>query len=508
MKIIITIFWFLILFKCLLFWTWLWQLKEYHSGRFRAHFETQKVRKILSSFWRIKFPKFTKKILFILSIGVILEALITFFIFPLENEKFYFLLLIFLILSPVIFSLLVLFFQMPTFIWKKRILKRAARKIEKFKNLLVIGITGSYGKTSTKEFLAEILGGSTGYSQKVLKTKKHINSEIGIAQTILQELKPEHQIFIVEIGAYEKGKIKEVCQMIKPQIGILTGINEQHLSTFGSLKNIINGKLELIEALTKDGLAVLNGNNKTIYDLRSSRCNGIPTKAGKIQEYNPNLKNIKFISTKEHLDLWVENIRIEKEFLSFKVFARDGDFAEFKINVIGAQNIENILLACLTAKKLGIGLQKTAEICQKIKSLPDSLRLLKKDALNVLDATYSSNPQGIFSHLSHLKNWQGKKVIVMPCLIELGKLGKEIHQRIGEEIGRICDFAIITTKDYFKELKNGAENSGMIAEKISFIRNAEEIYKKIKIFQGLEDIILLESRVPKSLLKLIFNNGN
>ncbi|MBZ9572745.1 UDP-N-acetylmuramoyl-tripeptide--D-alanyl-D-alanine ligase [Patescibacteria group bacterium] len=493
MKIFVAILWFLIFFKTLFFWVWLWQLKEYHFGRFRAHFETQAVKKLISSFWRIKFPKFTKKTIVILFSGIVLEGLIIFYIFPLKNIIFYLLLLILLILSPVISSLLILLFQIPTAILRKRVLKRAQQKIEKFKNLLVIGISGSYGKTSTKEFLAEILSKKF----KVLKTKKHINAEIGIAQAILNELTEDYEIFIVEIGAYERGKIKEVCQMIEPKIGILTGINEQHLSTFGSQENIIKAKFELMESLPQNGLAIFNGNDKIIKNEKL-----------KIKNYNPKLKIVKFCSTEEKIDLWAEDIEMEKEEISFKVFSKSGDSADFKVNLIGAQNVENILLATLCAKELGMKLKEIAEICSKLKPLKGAMQLLKgKRGLNILDATYSVNPQGVLSHLDYLKIWLNKKIIVIPCLIELGSASKEIHQKIGEEMGKICNLAIITTKDRFKELKQGAQKSGMPLENILLLEKSKEIFRQIKAFSSPGDIILLESRVPKKLINLLLGNN-
>ncbi|MDP2864580.1 MAG: hypothetical protein Q8N73_02940, partial [bacterium] len=146
MKLFIAIIWFLIFTKTLFFWLWLWQLKEYHFGRFRAHFETQKWEKIISSFWRVKLPKFTQKTITILFFGILLESLILFYISPLKDSAFYISLLILLILSPAISSLLILFFQIPTDVLRNKILKRAKQKRKKFKYLLVIGITGSYGK--------------------------------------------------------------------------------------------------------------------------------------------------------------------------------------------------------------------------------------------------------------------------------------------------------------------------------------------------------------------------
>jgi len=448
MRIIISIFWFLIFTKLFVFWLWLWQLKEYHWGRFKAHFETQKIRKFLFSFYGIRSPRLTKKVIVILIFGIIFEFLILFYLYsPL-------LLLILIILAPLISSLLILFFQIPVNILIKRILRRARKKRENFKNLIVIGITGSYGKSSTKEFLATIL------SQKynVLKTKKNINAEIGIARTILKELNSKHQVFIAEIGAYNRGKIKEVCKMLQPSIGILTGINEQHLATFGSKENIIKAKYELIESLPKDGIAII----------------------------------------KDKLDLRAEDIEVEKEYVSFKV-----NSVGFKINLLGKHNVDNILLAASCAKKLGMDLIEIAKACQRIKPEQGGMKFLEKSACRqgeknpiIIDSSYSANPAGVMADLEYLKIYPGKKVIIMPCLIELGKASKEIHQKIGRKISEICDLAIITTKDYFKEIKKEAPNA-LLVEK------PEKILDKLKGFSGKGDVILLEGRVPKKLCQLL-----
>jgi len=485
-KEIITVLWFLVLTKTLFFWVWLWQLKEYHLGRFKAHFESQKTKKIISSFWRIKQPRITKKVLLILLFGSLFEILLTFYAFSFKGVAFYLFLLAILIFSPIIFSLIVLFFQIPTVMIQRIILKKAKKKREKFSDLLVIGITGSYGKTSTKEFLAQVLSKNF----KVLKTEKHVNAEIGIAQTILKKLNKEHQIFIAEIGAYERGKIKQVCEMIKPKIGVLTGISEQHLSTFGSQENIIKGKFELIESLPESGVAVFNANNQIIMS------------AVKSKELDLKVKSKIFCSLEEKLDFWTDDIKVEKEKISFRVFSKDGDSSVFELNLIGVHNVEILLLVCAVAKSLGMSLSEISQIAQTLKPIKGALRLLKtKDGLNILDATYSANPHGVVSHLNHLKLWEGKKIVIMPSLIELGKESESIHKRIGEKIGEVCDLAIVTTKDGFKHLKEGVVKSGVKENQIIYNPDPEEIIKKIKEIVNPGDVILLESRVPQRLKK-------
>jgi UDP-N-acetylmuramoyl-tripeptide--D-alanyl-D-alanine ligase len=517
MKSIFLILWAVVFCKKLFFWSWLWQLKEYHPGRLKAHFQTYKGKKIVINnllFAKIllifglllcfdlflyflflvifleavfvfkhifrkdlKVPVLTKKTILILGTGLLLELLIIISVFVFKESYFYLYLLVLDLLAPFIFSSVVFIFELITMLWRKLIIKKATQKRSKFNNLLVIGITGSYGKTSTKEFLSYILSRKF----KVLKTKKHQNSEVGIARCILNELRPDHQIFVCEMGAYNKGGIKLLAGMAKPKIGILTGLNEQHLATFGSFENIIKTKYELIDGLPNNGFAVFNGENNYCRELYEK------TEIDKI------------LADKEN---YISDIKIEKDFISFSM-KDNGKTVYFRINLIGEYWIEDILMAILTAQKLGVSLREIAEACGEIKPMPGAMKFIRNNNLNLLDATYSANFNGVMAHLDHIKKWSGKKIIVMPCLIELGKRSNQAHQRIGKKIGQVCDFAIITTKEFFEDIKNEAINSGMEEKNVLFLNNAEDILNKINVFSNNEDVILLESRVPYKLLKFL-----
>lgn len=510
--------------KSIFFWFYLWQLKEYHIGRFIDYFRTEKGKRVLfrkiqvfkiflilfliffKFFWPVLFfltlclyiletlkiifdllkkrflkPIFTPKAIFLTSFSFFF-TLFYLFIFFGKSFLSLFSLLIFDILSPGIFSGILLVFQPLAAFFRFSVIKKTIRKRNKFKNLVVIGITGSYGKTSTKEFLAAIL--EEKFPGQVLKTKEHQNSEVGISKCILENLNENHKFFIVEMGAYNKGGIKLLAKIVKPQIAILTGVNEQHLALFGSMENLISaeGGKELIESLPENGLVIFNGENEILR---------------KIYQDTKLKKRIVGIN-KKNFDLWASNIKVKKEVLFFQVFSKDGDFADFNLNLIGTQNIENILLAACCAKNLGINLKEISKVCQKIKQEQTGVKLIKtKSGLNIVDATYSANPNGVISHLEYLKIWPGKKLIIMPCLIELGRASTEIHERIGKKIGEICNLAIIVTKEKFKEIKK-------FAPQAIFLEESNEIFDKIKEFKGANNIILLEGRLPKDLLKLIF----
>ncbi len=563
--IILSILWFIRTTKIALFYIYLWQLKEYQVKRFLDHFATAKGRHIILNglnlvkiilavvfffqaqifFYlllalylietikafldvlqkRLKKPVLTKKTAVLIPAAIFLEILFlwalflnldpNYQIFGVGARSIYWLafgLLIFDILSPIVFSLAVLAFQPLTVLLRNQIIKKAKKKIEQHKELLVIGITGSYGKTSTKEFLAAILSekaalrGDVKNVSNVLKTKAHQNSEMGISQCILNDLKKEHKIFIVEMGAYGKGGINLLCDIVKPKIGILIGINEQHLALYGSQENIIKTKYELIKNLPTDGTAIFNGANKycpELYkktEIRKKLCNG-------------NLEGT-IISNILGPDIWAEDIKIEKEWISFRVCLKEGEAANFRVNLIGRQHIENILLAVCCAKELGMSLEEISKACLKIKPEQGGTKFLKKDNLNIVDASYSANPNGVIADLDYLKIYSGKKIIIMPCLIELGWISEEVHGKIGRKISEVCDLAIITTKDKFKEIKKGAVERGMKEENVLFLENPQKITDKIKEFclfaeaqkakeGGSDNVVLLGGRIPAGVVDLL-----
>ena len=518
----LSLFWFLRQLKFILFWIYLWQLKEYHIGRLVDHFRTEKGKRIFFNFLfffkifllvfsiflfqllpifllliyfleaskfvfdffrkKIFLPIFTKKTIFLFLISLIFTLSFLFLFF---SNPIY--LLIFDLFSPAIFSGIVLVFQPFVALWRQILIKRAISKREKFKDLIVIGIVGSFGKTSTKEFLATIL--ESFFPKKVLKTKEHQNSEVAISRCILNELKENHKFLIVEMGAYNKGGIKLLAKIAKPKIGIFCGVNEQHLALFGSMENLISaeGGEELIESLPPDGLAIFNGENEILR---------------KIYQKTKIKKKIVGIAKKD-LDLFAANIKVKREVLFFQVFSKDGDFANFNLNLIGPQHIPNILLAACAAKELGISLSFSAKALQKITKEQTGVVLKKtKKGQNVIDATYSSNPDSVISHLEYLKVWPGKRLLIMPCLIELGSSAKKVHQKIGKKIFEVCDLAIITTKDHFSEIKKEA------GQKAIFLENPKEIEKIAKEFCGKDDIILLEGRIQKEIKEKILGNAN
>jgi UDP-N-acetylmuramoyl-tripeptide--D-alanyl-D-alanine ligase len=544
MFLLLNIFWLIRTSKFVLFWIYLWQLKEYHVGRFLDHFRTYKGKKLFLNYFLLskiillflfafseaffsvwfsilfliylfesliflkqlvsksfKRPVKTAKTIFL---SLISFAVLFLFLFLISaNAKAPVYILLFDILTPVIVASAVLLFQPFFVIVRNNVLKKATKKIENLKsagsNLVVIGITGSYGKTSTKEFLTTILSEKF----KVLNTKQHQNSEIAVANCILNDLKPEHQIFIAEVGAYNKGKVKEVCSMLKPKIGVVTGVNEQHLSLFGSMENLLSaeGGEELVKSLSRynrgsstesgpsGGLLVLNADNKYCLDL--------------YKKYSGRKKIYSIKKDKIDSDIFAEDIEVSTTSLSFMAIDKNKHMAHFNLNVLGKQNVQNFLAAILVSSEIGMSLQEISEACKNIKPYQAGMTLKEgKYGINIIDSSYSANPDGVLADLDYLSIFPKKKIIIMPCLIELGKSSERIHEKIGRKIGKICDMAIITSKDKFEEIKKGATEVGMKQKNIMFCENADDIYSTVTLFCTAGDAILLEGRVPGGVVNL------
>ena len=409
MAYIIAFLWGVRSAKSELFWLYLMQLKEYRLMRLADHFRTEKGKRLLfdklniskiallllasneivisylplillvlyaiessaalKSIYvkKIKKPIITQKSGILMAIAVSAELLFGLLVLNYAANLYYvsFFLLLFDILIPAIIITIVLSLKPLNYFLKKKVLDAAKQKRKSLKNLLVIGITGSYGKTSTKEFLYEILKKKF----KCVKTPEHVNAEIGIANFMLNNLTQKDEIFICEMGAYCKGDIKTICDIVRPKIGIFLGANEQHLSLFGSMENLLEGEggKELLSALPEKGLGIFNGNNIYSYELWKN------AKIPKRITYVPNLTEI---INPEKRDVRTENIRVFKDRISFKVLtSKNSKGVEFKANLLGAHNIENILLAVVVGEELGLTLQEVAEEVQKIEPLQGTMSL-------------------------------------------------------------------------------------------------------------------------------------
>ncbi|MFA5210956.1 MAG: UDP-N-acetylmuramoyl-tripeptide--D-alanyl-D-alanine ligase [Patescibacteria group bacterium] len=390
-----------------------------------------------------------------------------------------------LVMRPILIALTVLLVNFCTDLIKKVFFIRAKNKMKKYKNLLVIGITGSYGKTTTKEFLFEILSKKF----KVFKTPENINSDLGVSRLILNTDFSAYDIFIVEIGAYNVGDVKLLCDIVKPKIGILTAINEQHLSLFGNIKNTQKAKYELLNALPSDGLGITNSDNEYCRELLDEPKARILT-FGMDEEYKPNML--------------IEDAKMLADGMSFtvKTFFDDHDCgANLITKVLGIYNTLNIAPCILTALYLKMDRQIIIDAVNNLKNPHKILDIFNYGKAIIIDASYNSNPDGFRADLEILNSYPStkKRIVVTRGMLELGEKSEELHEAIGGEIAYMADELVISTSDFIKPLKKGVGNKYHTEIKILLVH--KDLLDYIKSLKNKEVVILLENRMPSILLK-------
>ncbi|MCX6794661.1 MAG: UDP-N-acetylmuramoyl-tripeptide--D-alanyl-D-alanine ligase [Candidatus Falkowbacteria bacterium] len=315
-----------------------------------------------------------------------------------------FLLLLLLIpILPVLTLFVLLLFSPVDYFLKKLIIRRAERALLKTE-VKVIGITGSYGKTSLKEILAIILG--SGF--KIVKTPNNVNTDLGIAYFILAHRAEiaTSDFFIVEMGAYQIGDIAQVCDLVHPQYSFLTGINESHLERFGNLQNTIRAKFELGERTAQK--VVLNLTDENVKDNYSKF---------KLPDY---------LGVDERA---VSDIKILSEFagLSFQYQKYN-----FSTPWLAKHNIILIAMALALAEDLGLDLAKAAEPLASAPFIKNRLEPIWNAAsqLLVIDDSYNGNFSGFISGLEVLNRARGRRLVITPGLVELGDKKEERHREI------------------------------------------------------------------------------
>lgn len=252
------------------------------------------------------------------------------------------------ILSPIICNIVNLINSPIEYRVRKWYINDAKKILKSMPNLTIIGVTGSYGKTSVKNFLDKTL--SSKY--EVLITPKNYNTTMGVVKTIRENLKPTHQIFVCEMGATKLGDIKEICDLVNPKIGVITSIGPQHLESFKSIENVIKTKFELADSVkANNGVVFLNYNNEYI------------------AKQNPDMKVIKYGVENKDLDYNAYNLMSSSNGLTFKLLDKDNDNKEieFKTKLIGKHNIINITAAIAVANYLGINIEKTVPKIREIR---------------------------------------------------------------------------------------------------------------------------------------------
>lgn len=356
----------------------------------------------------------------------------------------------------------------------------AVRKLKSMNNLKVIGVTGSYGKTSSKNILSDILN----IKYTTLPTPKNLNTPYGLIMTINNYLDKFTDIFIAEMGAYVPHEIKELCDLVHPKYGILTRIGTAHLETFGSLENIQKTKFELIESLPLDGIGVLNKDDpkQVSYKLKN-KC--------KILWIGIDDKDV---------DVRATDIKCSNTGMSFNVtFKNDKKKYLFETKLLGKHNVYNILASIALGREFGIDILKLQQAVRGVKAVPHRLELKKLGYFYQIDDAYNSNPVGALNALEVLKTMPGVRVVVTPGMVELGSKEDETNKEFGKQIATIpdADFVLLIGKKKTLPIKEGLLENGYPVDKIVVYNDVTEAYNFIRGIKTKKEIYaLFENDLP------------
>ena len=342
-------------------------------------------------------------------------------------------------------------------------------------NLIKIGITGSFGKTTTKNIMQAMV--SEQFNS--LMTPASYNTPMGITRTIREMLKPIHQVFVCEMGADHVGDIEELMNFVHPSIGVVTSIGPQHLNTFGSQENIVNEKMKMIEMLPEDGFGVLNYDNPFIrnYKIKHS-----------IQTVTYGVKS-------KDTDYTVEDIHYTQTGSSFVVCYKD-ERIPMETKLLGELNILNILSAVAVARHLGVEWSVIQRAVKQMKQVEHRLELKKINGYRFIDDAFNANPTGSSMALEVLAMMPGKRIIVTPGMIDLGEKQNEINEHFGTLMKGKADIVILVGKNQTKPIYDGLKKSGFDMDQVIVLDKVKEAFTYIYTHASIADTILLENDLP------------
>ncbi|MDO8503160.1 MAG: UDP-N-acetylmuramoyl-tripeptide--D-alanyl-D-alanine ligase [bacterium] len=367
---------------------------------------------------------------------------------------------------------------------KNKEIKLAKAHLEKFKPT-VVGITGSYGKTTTKEFVAHLL------SQKydTAKTTGSENTEFGIARKTMSFVQETTKFFVVEMGAYKLSEIKKLSSIVSPSVGVITGIESQHLSLFGSLENIIKAKYELVESLPRGGIAIFNLSNKYCQRMYSWA-----KKEKRWKVYGYFFRKAEKGKISKRADLVTQIIRADIDGVDFEVLYK-GQKKKLLARLHGTHFIENLAGSILVAKLLGVSWEEISSGCKTI-AMPEKIMEVYRglNDLTIIDDSYNSTPHGFIAALKYLSLFPNKKKFVVTSgIIELGETSHRIHNDLGTRMKQEVNKIYLTNGDFYNDIVSGLEGK----EKLILANDKgmlEKMIDKLKIEN--DAVVLLEGRMP------------
>lgn len=341
-------------------------------------------------------------------------------------------------------------------------------------DLQIIGITGSFGKTSVKYFLTHLL--SVRYN--TLMTPESYNTPMGVVKTIRTSLRATHEIFVCEMGAKYVGDIRELCDIVHPTRGIITSIGEQHLESFGSVDNIIKTKYELAEALPANGILYVNLSSETV-------AKNPPHRAAVTYGLCP------------EADYFATDIAVSTAGTTF-ILVHGETRQKFSTRLIGAANVENIVGAIAAAHGYGIPLCDLVPAVRTLRPVPHRMELIDRGTLTIIDDAFNSNPAGAAAALETLSRFDAMRIIVTPGMIELGDRTETLNAELGARAAAVCDVIVAVGEKQAKPILRGAREVGFDEKKLFAAKSFADAMRYVHALDagGKKKVVLLENDLP------------
>lgn len=358
---------------------------------------------------------------------------------------------------------------------KKQYENEAREKLASLDELCKIGVTGSYGKTTTKNVINDII------SQTFLTymTPASYNTPMGITRSIREDLKPIYEVFVCEMGADKVGDISYLMDFVKPKIGVVTSIGPQHLNTFLKLENIIQEKMQEIEMLPSDGVGIINLDNEYIAKYKiKNKC--------KIVSVGINNKKADYVA---------KDIKYTKNGSSFTLKINNKNY-KFTTALLGQHNVTNVLIGIAIALELGIDVKKIVKAVANVSQVTHRLEVKRINGFTFIDDSFNANPVGSKMSLDVLSLMPGKRVIVTPGMIDLGVKENDANKEFGRYMKGKADYVILVGERQTKAIRMGLEESNFNMNNVYVLKTVKQAFDLIYSKFTNKDTILLENDLP------------
>ncbi len=389
----------------------------------------------------------------------------------------------------------------------RRYVRRARRSLRDW-DPLVVGITGSYGKTTTKFCVGAVLEAD----RPTLVTPESYNSFLGVIRTINERLRASHRAFVVEMGMFRRGDIAELCELVHPTVGVITAIGPMHLERLGSIEAIAEAKGELLDALAPEGHFVTNADDPRCLDLAARAtvpvtlfgiddpsptvdATASPSVVAAQSTTHPSQKSMPYVA------ILARNVRLAEGRTRFDLHLDGPDSAPISVSagLLGAHNVSNLLAAAAVGRVLGIDSARIAEGLARVEAPAHRLQPIhnRRAGIVVIDDAYNSNPDGAAAALEVLREHPAsRRLLVTPGMVELGALETELNRRFGEQAGAVCDLAILVGPARAAPIREGLATAGMDPASVHVVLDIAEATALLGRLTRAGDVVLFENDLP------------